>query len=541
MELFSSPEFLSLAMVAGICLSLLIGFPVALSLAGSALLFAFIGYVLGVFDFSFISGFPQRIFAIIRNEVLVAVPLFIFMGVVLERSKIAEDLLGNVGLLFGRFPGGLGYSVFIVGALMAASTGIVGATVVTMGLLSLPIMLKSGYRPSLACGSICASGTLGQVIPPSIVLVLLGDQLATAYQEAQYKLGNFSPGTVSVNDLFAGALIPGLLLVGFYMLYLTYVAIRHPQAVPPIKSDVEVIKDAQFYKKLFESLFPPIFLIVAVLGSILAGIASPTESASVGAIGSLMLAGYKNSEKARKPIVLALTAFILMLMLTLLFDLRLQRNVISTTEYLVIALAIVLAFILLWGVFQSLMCCFTTIDAEKNERMLAYVIRETVTHSTMVFTILIGAGMFSLVFRGFGGDVMVEEFLAHLPGGTISVLLVVMLTMFLLGFILDFLEIVFIVVPIVAPILLMMEIEPGVIINPVWLGVMMAVNLQTSFLTPPFGFSLFYLRGVAPASVKTTEIYKGVIPFVLIQIAMLVFIWFFPEVATWLPEAIYGK
>ena len=542
MEFFTSSEFLSLFMVLGICLSLLAGFPVSLSLAGSALLFAFIGYLFGVFDFAFITGFPQRIFAIIRNEVLVAVPLFIFMGVVLERSKIAEDLLRDVGKLFGQVPGGLGFSVFFVGALMAASTGIVGATVVTMGLLSLPIMLKSGYKPSLACGSICASGTLGQVIPPSIVLVLLGDQLSTAYQEAQYKLGNFAPGTVSVNDLFAGALLPGLMLVGLYMLYLAYVAIRRPQDVPPIADEEVGQKDRQFYGRLFKSLFPPIFLIIAVLGSILAGIASPTESAAVGAVGALMLAGYRRSMRvARSMILLALLAFAIMLFLTLNFDLRLQREQISDVEYLAIAITIIAALVLLAGVFTAIMVCFRTQDTQKGASVLAYVLRETVTYTTMVFTILIGASMFSLVFRGFGGDVIIEDFLANLPGGTISVLLVVMLTMFLLGFILDFLEIVFIVVPIVAPILLMMEIEPGVTIHPVWLGVMMAVNLQTSFLTPPFGFSLFYLRGVAPNSVQTTEIYRGVLPFVLIQLTMLLLLWFFPASATWLPDLIYGK
>ena len=537
MEFLASPEFLSLMMVVGTGLFLLAGFPVSLSLAGSSLLFAFIGVYFDVFDFSFISAFPQRIFSIIRNDVLIAVPLFIFMGVTLERSKIAEDLLSDIGRLFGRLPGGLGYAVFLVGALLAASTGIVGATVVTMGLLSLPVMLRTGYSPALACGSICASGTLGQVIPPSIVLVLLGDQLSTAYQQAQFKMGNFSPGTVSVNDLFAGALIPGLCLVALYMLYFLYVSWRNPEKMPPLPRDEAA---AKFDLKILSSLAPPVLLIVAVLGSILGGLASPTESASVGAMGALMLAGYRLNPATKRPILFALIAFCVMLFLTSVADLRMQRDIISTKEWFIIGIAILCAFIVIWGILTAIWQCFKE-KVTDGQPLLVYVIREATTYATMVFTILIGASMFSLVFRGYGGDIIVETFLAELPGGTLTVLLVVMLTMFLLGFILDFLEIIFIVVPIVAPILLTMEVAPGVAINPVWLGVMMAINLQTSFLTPPFGFSLFYLRGVAPAVVKTTQIYRGVMPFVFIQIAMLVILWYVPTIATWLPEVIYGN
>ncbi len=537
MDWIASPEFLSLLMVTGTCLFLLMGFPVSLTLAGSSLLFAFLGVYFDVFDFSFISAFPQRIFSIIRNEVLVAVPLFIFMGVTLERSKIAEDLLSNIGKLFGSLPGGLGYAVFLVGALMAASTGIVGATVVTMGLLSLPVMLRNGYNPALACGSICASGTLGQVIPPSIVLVLLGDQLSTAYQQAQYELGNFSPDTVSVNDLFAGALIPGLCLVALYMLYIAWTTIRNPHKAPPLPTvDGKTVKLDQ---EILKSLLPPIILIIAVLGSILGGLASPTESASVGAVGALMLAGYRLNQKNRKPILMALIAFIIMLTLTYFVDLRMQRKVISLHEWLLIGIALLCALVMIWGIFLSVIHCYR--QKFQDQSVLVYIVRETTTYSTMVFTILIGASMFSLVFRGYGGDEIVEEFLSALPGGTITVFLVIMLTMFLLGFILDFLEIVFIVVPIVAPILLTMEIAPGVTIHPVWLGVMMAINLQTSFLTPPFGFSLFYLRGVAPKIIQTSDIYKGVIPFVFIQLLMLLILWFFPSLATWLPDVIYSQ
>ena len=539
MELFTSPEFLTILMVSGTCLFLLFGFPVSLSLAGSSLLFAFVGVFFGIFDFSFITAFPQRIFAIIRNDVLIAVPLFIFMGVVLQRSKIAEDLLTNVGKLFGGLPGGLGFSVFVVGALMAASTGIVGATVVTMGLLSLPVMLKNGYNKALATGSICASGTLGQIIPPSIVLVLLGDQLSTAYQQAQYNLGNFSPDTISVNDLFAGALIPGLTLVLMYLIYLFIVCLKDPQKAPPIALALKE-KLSLFDKKVLVSLVPPIALIIAVLGSILAGFASPTESASVGAVGAILLAGYRLNPNIKKPIITALLSFIIMLILTSFVDLRVQRETITNLEWFFIGIALICAFLVIWGIFKAVWQLYLERDNQQIP-IINGILRETLTQNTMIFTILIGASMFSLVFRGYGGDVIIEEFLAELPGGTITAILIVMITMFLLGFILDFLEIIFIVVPIVAPILLTMEIAPGVAIDPIWLGVMMAINLQTSFLTPPFGFSLFYLRGVAPDSIKTSDIYKGAVPFVAIQILMLIVVWNFPQIATWLPEIIYGE
>lgn len=540
MEFFTSPSFFIFLMVCGTCLLLLVGFPVSLSLAGSSLLFAFAGVLFDVFDFSFISAFPQRIFAIIRNEVLIAVPLFIFMGVVLERSKIAEDLLTNISKLFDSFPGGLGIAVFIVGALMAASTGIVGATVVTMGLLSLPVMLKQGYDKSLSTGCICASGTLGQIIPPSIVLVLLGDQLSTAYQQAQYNLGNFSPDTISVNDLFAGALIPGLSLVGMYILYFVTVCIKTPNKSPSVDAQAMTEKLSLLDKKILYSLIPPIGLIVAVLGSILAGFASPTESASVGVVGALLLAGFRLNPVIKKPIVIALAGFVIMIVLSLNFDLRMQRKVITYTEWFAIGVALICSFVLLWGIFKALWQLYLTKDGHQQP-IVTGIIRETLTCTTMVFTILIGASMFALVFRGYGGDEMIEEFLSQLPGGTLTVLLLVMLTMFLLGFILDFLEIIFIVVPIVAPILLTMEIAPGVVIDPIWLGVMMAINLQTSFLTPPFGFSLFYLKGVAPKTVTTAHIYRGAMPYVFIQILMLIILWYFPAIATWLPESIYGQ
>ena len=541
MEFLATPEFLCAALFVSVIALLMFGFPVAFTLAGSSLVFAIVASAFGLFEAAFLSALPQRIFSIMRNEVLVAVPLFVFMGVTLERSKIAEELLDNMGKLFGRIRGGLGYSVCIVGALLAASTGIVGATVVTMGLLSLPTMLRRGYNPALACGSICASGTLGQVIPPSIVLILLGDQLSSAFQQAQFSMGNFSPDAVSVNDLFAGALIPGLVLVGMYILYQIVIAIIRPDASPAVPKDEEDLRTdgRSFAWTMISTLFAPLALIVAVLGSILAGLASPTESAAMGGTGALMMAGYRVNPDRGRPIVIGLVCLAMMLAITSLFDLRMQRDEISTIEWAAIFVALVSAIGLVYGIATAILRVYSTQDAS-GESILPQIMRQTLLVSTMVFVILIGASMFSLVFRGLNGDAVVENVLHNLPGGTLTVLLLIMLIMFLLGFILDFLEIIFIVVPIVGPVLLQLEIAPGVPMSPVWLGVMMAVNLQTSFLTPPFGFSLFYLRGVAPKSIQTIEIYKGVIPFVCIQLFMLVVLWFIPELATWLPKAIYG-
>ena len=539
-EFLVTPEFLCAALFITVIIFLLFGFPVAFSLAGASMLFAYIAAAFGLFDLAFISALPQRIFSIMRNEVLVAVPLFVFMGVTLEKSKIAEELLDNMGKLFGSIRGGLGYSVCIVGALLAASTGIVGATVVTMGLLSLPTMLRRGYNPSLACGSICASGTLGQVIPPSIVLVLLGDQLSTAFQQAQFSMGNFSPDAVSVNDLFAGALIPGLVLVGMYIIYQIIIAIIRPDSCPAIPRDeLTTIDGTSMLRTMVSTLFAPLALIVAVLGSILAGLASPTESAAMGGTGALMMAGYRVDPRRGRLIVIGGICLAIMLLTTVLFDLRMQRETLTTLEWLAIFVALVCAVGLVLGIFTAIMRVYSMRD-DQGESILPQIMLQTMIVSAMVFVILIGASMFSLVFRGLSGDEVVEAVLHNLPGGTLTVLLLIMLVMFLLGFILDFLEIIFIVVPIVGPVLLQMEVAPGVPMSPVWLGVMMAVNLQTSFLTPPFGFSLFYLRGVAPSTIQTMQIYKGVIPFVVIQLLMLVVLWFFPALATWLPNAIYG-
>jgi tripartite ATP-independent transporter DctM subunit len=458
-------EWLPLLLFVLVVGSLLAGFPVALTLAGVSLLFASVAAALGVFDMGYLEALPSRIFGTMNNETLMAVPLFIYMGLVLERARIADDLLETLGMLFGRVRGGLAVSVVIVGALLAASTGIVGATVVTMGLLSLPVMLKHGYDPKVATGTICASGTLGQIIPPSIILVLLGDVLSSAYQQAQLRLGNYSPDTVSVGDLFIGALLPGLVLVVMYIVYVLVKAWLHPASMPALKPDPSVQETSrEFVVRLIGALVVPLVLIMAVLGSILAGVATPTEAAAVGAVGAMILA--------------------------------LLRRALSLER-------------------------------------LRDVMRATVRLTSMVFMILIGASVFSLVFRGLGGDTVVHELLTDLPGGRTGALVLVMLAMFLLGFIIDFIEITYIVVPIVAPVLMAMGVDP------VWLGVMIAVNLQTSFLTPPFGFALFYLRGVSPPSVRTADIYRGAIPFVVIQLLMLFVLTAWPGLATWLPKVVY--
>ncbi|MFQ5533992.1 MAG: TRAP transporter large permease subunit [Sphingomonadales bacterium] len=519
-------QTLDIVMFVTACLLLLGGFPVAFTLAGTALLFAGIGVWLDLFDLAFIGAFPHRIFGTITNEVLIAAPLFVFMGVMLERSRVAEDLLENLGRLFGKLRGGLGVSVSVVGALLAASTGIVGATVVTMGLLSLPTMLRRGYDTSLACGSIAAAGTLGQIIPPSIVLVLLGDVLSSAYQQAQLEQGIFSPETMSVGDLFAGALLPGLGLVGLYITYQLIVAFLHPETSPAINDTDDDNASPVALGNLFRSLVPPVVLIVAVLGSILAGVATPTEAAAVGAVGAILLAGHRFDAKRPLAIYAGGVSLAGLVALTSLLDLRISRESIPPLDFAGIILAAAMCLGVALGLGVSLVRAF-------RGEILQSVSRSTTKITAMVFAILIGAALFSLVFRGLGGDEMVQDFLSDLPGGKIGAIAAVMMVMFLLGFFLDFIEITFVVVPIVAPALLMMDIDP------VWLGVMMAMNLQTSFLTPPFGFALFYLRGVAPPSVTTGQIYRGVMPFVVIQLIGLLLLARFPAIATWLPTVMF--
>ena len=456
-------EILSGLMFVGVIGVLLLGFPVAFSLAGTALIFGLIGWWLGVYDPSNYGFLASRYIGLMVNEVLVAVPLFIFMGVVLERSGIAEQLLLTMGKLFGNLRGGLGISVVVVGALLAASTGVVGATVVTMGLISLPAMLRAGYDPKLATGVIAASGTLGQIIPPSTVLIFMGDMLSGINQQVQMAKGNFAPAPVSVGQLFAGAILPGLVLVALYIAFVIFKAVTDPKSAPatPVPED----EKKHLLREVVVALIPPLLLIVAVLGSILGGVATPTEAASVGAVGAMLLAAIRGR-----------------------LGLRTLRSVVISTA----------------------------------------------TITSMVFVILFGAAVFSVVFRVMGGDNLVHEFLASMPGGAIGAAIIVMFIMFLLGFILDTFEIIFIVIPITAPILLTLGLDP------VWLGVMVGVNLQTSFLTPPFGFALFYLRGVAPASVTTGMIYKGVVPFVILQLIGLIILFAAPQLITWLPELLYG-
>jgi TRAP-type mannitol/chloroaromatic compound transport system permease large subunit len=518
-------ESLDLLMFLGLCGLILLGFPVAFTLAGTALIFAGIGYALGAFDASFFGFFPNRIYGVMTNEVLIAVPLFVFMGVMLERSKVAEELLDAMGRLFGNLRGGLGISVSVVGALLAASTGIVGATVVTMGLLSLPTMLRRGYDPALTCGSIAAAGTLGQIIPPSIVLVVLGDQISNAHQEAQRALGNFAPEPVSVGDLFAGALIPGLVLVGLYIVYQAAVAVLWPASSPAVpRGEADA---GRTMRGVMHALVAPIVLIIAVLGSILAGVATPTEAAGVGAVGATLLAGERLVPERPLPIYGAALGLIGLLVLTSQLDLRIARAAIPPAEQVGIGLAALLCVLLALGLLAALS------RAYRNGTLIE-VMRATTRITSMVFVIVIGAQLFSLVFRGFGGDDMVHEFLTAIPGGALGAMTVVMALMFIMGFFLEFIEITFVVVPVVGPVLLMLGLDP------VWLGVMIAMNLQTSFLTPPFGFALFYLRGVAPPEVTTMHIYRGVVPFVLMQLLMLVILALFPGMATWLPEAIFG-
>lgn len=519
-------DYLALLMFACACAALMGGYGVAFTLGGISLIFAAIGVFIGTFEPSFLMALPGRIYPLITREILMAVPLFVFMGVMLEKSRIAEDLLEAMGDLFGSVRGGLGISVVFVGALLAASTGIVGATVVTMGLLSLPTMLKRGYAPSLASGAIAASGTLGQIIPPSIVLVILGDQLSNAYQEAQRAHGLEATGVISVGDLFAAALLPGLILVILYAVYIVVIATLKPEMAPLNVRDKNV-HIRRFISRVLKAMLPPILLIIAVLGSILSGYATPTRGAALGALGAILLAAYKLAEDkpaTRKFALLAIFGFVALICLDLTgVDIRFNQDAWAINERIAVSIALLLSGFAVLGTGYAVY--WLTKNGELSE-----VSRSTMHITSMVFVILIGATMFSLVFRGFGGDELVGRFLAAAPGGSVGALILVMVVMFVLGFFLDFIEITFVIVPLVAPPLLAMGMDP------VWLGILMALNLQTSFLTPPFGFALFYLRGVAPPEVTTTALYKGVLPFICIQIFVILLVAFIPEIATSLPK-----
>ncbi len=446
-------EIFAIIFIAFTFIILLSGIPVAFVLSGSALLFSFIGIMFGVFDYSYLLAIPNRILGIMSNQNLLAVPLFIFMGLVLEKTKIAEELLMAMNILYKNTDGGFAISVVLVGVLMGASTGIVGASVVTLGLLSLPVMIKNNYPRPLACGVICASGTLGQIIPPSLVLILLADVLSSAYQQAQLNLGIFTPETVTISDLFAGALIPGLLLPIMFILYIKSLKINN--------INKNITKDIGENINIISSFFPPILLIITVLGSIVLGIATPSEAASLGAIGSLLIAFAKN---------------------------KLSFNVIRNTS------------------------------------------KGTIKLTSMVFLILIGATFFSLVFRGFEGEELIQNLLSHGPENKYLSLIITLGIMFFLGFILDFIEIIFIIIPLFGPVLFSYGFDP------IWVGILIAMVLQTSFLTPPFGFSLFYLRGVAPKEIPTKDIYKGVLPFIIIQIITIGLVFMFPQIALFLPD-----
>lgn len=451
---------LSILLFISVIFILMLGYPVAFTLSGVSIIFAILCSFTNNFDLTLLFALPSRIFGIITNETLVAIPMFIFMGIMLEKSKIAESLLETMSSLFSNVKGGLGISVIIVGALLAASTGIVGATVVTLGVLSLPTLLKQKYDIKIATGTILASGTLGQIIPPSIILILLGDVMSSSYQEAQNMLGIFSQESISVGDLFAGAIFPGLILVGLYIMYIVYNAHFRSDLIPKYKS-----KKNFTVKEILLSLYSPLFLILIVLGVIILGIATPTEASSFGAIGSTILA-FINKK----------------------LDLEILRDVVIQTSKI----------------------------------------------TSMIFILLIGATIFSLVFRGLEGDIFINNVLSSLPGDIYFKLSIVMFAIFLLGFILDFIEITYVVIPVVAPILLSMGIDP------VWLGILIAINLQTSFLTPPFGFAIFYLKSVIPKDIQTVDIYKGVIPFIAIQIITIILIIIVPEITTWLPNKIFG-
>lgn len=518
---------LDIAMFLALIAALMMGYPVAFTLAGVALAFGLLGMALGIFEPSYFAAFPQRVFGTMGNATLTAVPLFVLMGVILERSRIAEDLLTTMGDLFGRLRGGLLFSTTLVGALLAASTGVVGATVVTMGLLALPAMIQRGYDLRIATGSIAASGTLGQIIPPSIVLILLGDVIANANQRAQLEMGKPTSSSVSVGDLFAGALLPGLLLVALYLAYQAYVAWSRPEAAPAGQGEYPKLD------RLIQALVAPLLLILAVLGSILAGIATATEGAAVGAAGAALLAGHRLERDAGRGrgalsrlVLVGGASLALLVALRMVVDTPALMGQPGAVAQMAGLAAIVLALLSGAGVLGGLW-------ALHRAGAMAPALTSTTSITAMVFTILIGAALFTLVFRGLGGDDWVASMLEAVPGGLTGALFFTFTVMFVLGFFLDFIEICFVVVPLVATPLIIMGADP------VWLGVMMALVLQTSFLTPPFGFALFYLRGVSPPQVTTWHIYQGVVPFILLQLLAVAIVWLAPTIATWLPGLLY--
>ncbi|MDD9885490.1 MAG: TRAP transporter large permease subunit [Gammaproteobacteria bacterium] len=557
-------ELVFLAVLIGLMiLALTAGYPVAFALPGSSILAVALAGLCGWL----FAGDPSAYFAQdgpqqwlsagvtnfrslywdVERDTLIAIPLFVFMGIMLQRSKIAEDSLITMAQLFGPVPGGLGISVVFVGALLAATTGIVGATVIAMGLISLPAMLRNNYAKPLAAGTICASGTLGQIIPPSIVLIILADQLSSAVDQAgtarkaEYKEATdefsmpseFDITSASAGDMFMGALIPGLILVAIYMAYILIRALIQPGSAPPVpREGAEGVFDRRFMLRVLVALVPPLALIFAVLGSIVTGVATVNQAGAIGAVGALIMGGYRLMDGKRGaywPALLAVGASIAILILINLFDLNI-KNIHSSRDLTGIVLGAVAVAALLAAVLWSAW------RAYKIDDTLRGVMVETAKTTSMVFIILIGAAMLTSAFRGFGGEHLVKEFLTGLPGGFWTQFVVVMAVIFLLGFFLDFIEIAVVVVPIVAPILLA---DPSANITAVWLGVMIGLNIQTSFLTPPFGFALFYLRGVAPPSVKTTQIYKGAFAFIALQLLGLAIAGYFPGLVNYMPNRTY--
>ena len=514
-------EYLDLIMFAALMVAVLSGFPVAFAIAGVAIAFAYLGWMLGVMNVSLLGALGQRAFGLITNTVLIAIPVFVLMGAILEKSRIAEELLDTMGRSFGQLRGGLGISVVLVGALLAASTGIVGATVVAMGMIALPAMLRAGYNPAVASGIVCTAGTLGQIIPPSTLLIILADVMSNASQQAQYEQGKFSVEALSVGQFFAAAIIPGFVLVLLYLLYILIRGALRPQDMPP--ADIGLSKPDR--AEVTAAILPPVLLIFAVLGAILGGIATPTEAASVGAIGALLMAGRRIGINSR--LILAGAAALLALgLLAGLFPVRLQRNDNGTFEWMLGAIYGALALIGLGAVLLALRAALRT-------RIIHQVLDSTLTMTAMIFATILAASFFSLVFIGLGGEERVAHWLENLPGGPNGALLFVMLFVFVLGFFLDFIEISVIVLPLVAPSLILMGHDP------IRLGVLLAINLQTSFLTPPFGFSLFYLRAAAPKEITTGHIYRGVVPFIGLQAVGMLLIWWMPFLATWLPDVLF--
>ena len=514
-------EYLDLIMFAALMVAILSGFPVSFSIAGVGILFAYLGWMLGVMDITLLGAMGQRVFGLLSNQVLIAIPLFVLMGAVLEKSRIAEDLLDTMGRLFGQLRGGLGISVVLVGALLAASTGIVGATVVAMGMIALPTMLRSGYDPRVASGIVCTAGTLGQIIPPSTLLIILADVMSNSYQQAQYEQGKFSVEALSVGQFFAAAIIPGLLLVGLYLIYILVLGVIRPQYMPP--ASAELAKPDR--GEVIRAIVPPVLLIFAVLGAILGGIATPTEAASVGAIGAILMAGIRLGINPHL-ILVGTVALVAVGILAGLFPVRLQRNDLGFASYAGGAAYAVMTLVGIISIAYAL-------NAALRQKVLHEAVNSTLTMTSMIFATILAAGIFSLVFIGLGGEERVASLLSNMPGGANGALLFCMIFIFFLGFFLDFVEISVIVLPLVTPSLILMGHDP------IWLGVLIAINLQTSFLTPPFGFSLFYLRGAAPKEVTTSHIYAGVAPVIGLQAIGVLLVWALPALATWLPSAIF--